>query len=212
VTYLPIAGHHPYESPERGPFDDRDEFGRYRNALHYADLALGDLRHGLESRGLDTSTLWVVYGDHGEAFGQHDGNFGHTFHVYDENVHVPLLVALPGALDGDIRRRAVASLIDTAPTLLDLLGVPALPAFQGRSLLHADDRMALFYADYSRRLLGLRDGPFKSIYDVGSGRSQLFDLDRDPHERVDLTSLRPEDDTWYARRLRRWFAAAKRSG
>src|SRR5262249_48192836 len=36
VTYLPIAGHHPYDTPEPGPFPDRDEFGRYRNALRYA--------------------------------------------------------------------------------------------------------------------------------------------------------------------------------
>ena len=45
VTYLPIAGHHPYEAPEPGPFGGRDEFGRYRNALHYADLALGEVTY-----------------------------------------------------------------------------------------------------------------------------------------------------------------------
>ena len=98
VTYLPIAGHHPYETPERGPFPDRDEFGRYRNALHYGDAALGALRRGLEARGLDRNALWIVLGDHGEAFGQHEGNYGHTFQLYDENVRVPYLIAAPGLL------------------------------------------------------------------------------------------------------------------
>ena len=125
VTYLPIAGHHPYETPDRGPFPDRDEFGRYRNALHYGDASLGTLMAGLRSRGLDRKTLWIVLGDHGEAFGQHDGNYGHTFQVYDENVRVPFLIAAPGLLPHQIRSRQVVSLIDTAPTVLDLAGLRA---------------------------------------------------------------------------------------
>src|SRR5439155_23461646 len=47
VTYLPIAGHHPYETPEPGPFPDGDAFGRYRNALHHGDMPLGTLIDGL---------------------------------------------------------------------------------------------------------------------------------------------------------------------
>src|SRR6266849_4380725 len=79
LTYLPIAGHHPYETPERGPFPDRDEMGRYRNALHYGDVSLAALGDGLRARDLEEDTLWIIYGDHGEAFGQHEGNYGHTF-------------------------------------------------------------------------------------------------------------------------------------
>jgi glucan phosphoethanolaminetransferase (alkaline phosphatase superfamily) len=75
LTYLPIAGHHPYDTPQRGPFPDADEIGRYRNALHYGDVSLGTLFDGLRARGLDRNTLWVIYGDHGEAFGQHQGNY-----------------------------------------------------------------------------------------------------------------------------------------
>src|SRR5262249_17174919 len=112
VTYLPIAGHHPYETPEPGPFPERDEIGRYRNALHYADAALGTLIRGLEARGRRENTLWIVYGDHGEAFGQHEGNFGHTFQLFEENVHVPLLVSMPGIVGGTIRVRRIVSLID----------------------------------------------------------------------------------------------------
>src|SRR5258705_11428860 len=72
LTYLPIAGHHPYETPERGPFPERSETERYLNALYYADGALGNLIQGLRARGLEESTLFVIFGDHGEAFGQHD--------------------------------------------------------------------------------------------------------------------------------------------
>ena len=90
LTYLPIAGHHPYATPERGPFAGTAEIDQYRNALHYGDASLGALIEGLRARGLEQNTVWVIYGDHGEAFHQHEGNYGHTFFLYDENVHVPV--------------------------------------------------------------------------------------------------------------------------
>ena len=206
VTYLPIAGHHPYETPGRGPFPDRDEFGRYRNALHYGDAALGALRTGLESRGLDRDTLWIVLGDHGEAFGQHEGNYGHTFQLFDENIRVPFLVSAPGVLSEPIRARRVVSLIDTAPTILDLLGFAAPRAYEGQSMLEGRPRMALFFTDYSLALAGLRDGSHKVIHDLRSGRSRWFDLDRDPGETVDLSSRYPVETRRYVETLTAWAA------
>jgi arylsulfatase A-like enzyme len=210
VTYLPIAGHHPYETPEPGPFSERDEFGRYRNALHYGDESLGTLMRGLRARGLDRTTTWIVLGDHGEAFGQHEGNYGHTFFLYDENVRVPFLVAAPGTIPGQIRSRRVVSLIDTAPTVLDLAGLPAPEIYQGRSMLATDPRMALFFADYSLGLLGLRDGPLKFIHEVNSGRSKLFDVDRDPLETIDRSAQYPDRARWYRRNLQNWSAAQQK--
>src|SRR5207237_3039532 len=46
VSYLPVAGHQPYTTPERGPFQGTEDIDRYRNALHYADAALGQLLDG----------------------------------------------------------------------------------------------------------------------------------------------------------------------
>jgi hypothetical protein len=207
LMYLPIAGHHPYESPEPGPFPATDDFGRYRNALHYGDAALGDLMKGLQARGRDQDTVWIVLGDHGEAFGQHDGNFGHTFQVYEENVRVPFLIAAPGLMSEQVRTAQVVSLIDAAPTTLDLLGLPADDRYQGTTALTIDARMALFYADYSLRLLGLRDGSVKYIYELDSKRSRLFDLDRDPLESHDIAAAHAEDVRWYSRRILSWTGA-----
>jgi hypothetical protein len=209
VTYLPIAGHHPYETTERGPFPERDDFGRYRNALHAGDAALGLLMRGLEARGRQQHTLWVVLGDHGEAFGQHEGNYGHTFHLYEENVRVPFLVAAPGLLPRQTRSRRVVSLIDTAPTVLDLAGVRQPPGYQGTSALGADPRLALFFADYSLGLLGLRDGPMKFIYELDSGRARMFDLDADPGERLNVAGANVERSRYYEMLLRDWAAAQK---
>jgi hypothetical protein len=188
LTYLPIAGHHPYATPERGPFAAKDEMGQYRNALRYGDLSLGALMQGLRARGLENNTIWVIYGDHGEAFGQHEGNYGHTFFLYDENVRVPFLIASPGVMRSQERVRKVVSLVDTAPTILDLAGIPAPANYQGRTMLDPAPRMALFFADYSLGILGLRDGPWKFLYEIQSGRTKVFDMERDPRERWDVSA------------------------
>ena len=86
VTYLPIEGHHPYATTAPGPFKEGTEFSQYLNALHESDASIGRLLEGLKARGRDRDTAVVIYGDHGEAFGQHEGNRGHTLFIYDENV------------------------------------------------------------------------------------------------------------------------------
>jgi lipoteichoic acid synthase len=209
ITYLPIAGHHPYDTPEAGPFAEDQEFGRYLNALHYGDKILGHFLLGLQVRGLDEKTLFVIFGDHGEAFGQHEGNYGHTLFIFDENIHVPLLIAAPGLIKKQIPVNRIASLIDTAPTICDLLGLPSADTCQGNSLLKPNHQMALFVTDYSLGYLGLRDGPWKFIHELESGRSKLFDVSLDPEEKMNRASQFPALVSKYKDRLRRWGAAQK---
>ncbi len=209
ITYLPVAGHHPYDAPAPGPFPGHDEVGRYRNALHYSDVVLGEFLGALKARGLFEKTLFVIFGDHGEAFGQHEGNYGHTLFIYDENVHVPHLIVAPGLVSEPIRVSRVASLIDTAPTILDLLGLPVPEQCQGASLLEPTRQMALFYADYSLGLLGLRDRRWKFIYELESGRSKLFDLANDAGETKNVAGDQPERVQAYRRHLTSWAAAQR---
>ncbi|HEV2691191.1 MAG TPA: sulfatase [Bryobacteraceae bacterium] len=210
LTYLPIAGHHPYATPDRGPFAGTDEIDQYRNALHYGDVSLGALMEGLRSRGLEENTVWVIYGDHGEAFGQHPGNYGHTFFLYDENVHVPFVIAAPGLMRGQERVGKVVSLVDIAPTILDLAGIPPPEKYQGRTMLDGAPRMALFFADYSLGILGLRDGPWKFVLEIESGRVKLFNMERDPREMSDVSSREEARASRYRQVVRDWSSAQKR--
>jgi len=209
LTYLPIAGHHPYETPEPGPFPEREESDRYLNALRYADTSLGALLRGMRDRGLDRNTLFVVFGDHGQAFGRHQGNYGHTLFIYEENIRVPYLISMPGLITEQARLARKISLIDTTPTILDLLGLPSSPDHQGRSALEGEPGMALFYTDYSLGLIGLRDGCWKYIYELDSDRSKLFDLCRDSAELNDLSGALPERVIAYRNLLKRWSEAQK---
>jgi phosphoglycerol transferase MdoB-like AlkP superfamily enzyme len=189
LMYVPIAGHHPYHSPGEGPrpFGTREPIDAYASDLYHGDSALGDLIDGIAARGLAEKTLWVITGDHGQAFYQHEGNFGHAMFVYEENMHVPLFVVAPGLLHGRVRAPQIASVIDIAPTILDLLGLRIPEVYSGRSFLSPDPGAARFYADQVVDLVGVRSGPYKLIHDMDSGRSKLFDLRSDPGETVDLS-------------------------
>jgi len=209
LTYLPIAGHHPYATPEPGPFPEKDEHGQYLNALRYSDEALGALWRGLNERALGEQTLLVVYGDHGEAFGEHEGNYGHTQFLYEENVRVPCLMVAPGWLPSPMRVPGIWSLIDLAPTILDLVGIVVPPDYQGISMLGARDQMALFYTDYSLPLVGLRDGPWKFVHELGVPHSKLFHLIHDPAERTNLAAGDLTRVEAYRERLQRWSRAQK---
>jgi phosphoglycerol transferase MdoB-like AlkP superfamily enzyme len=209
VTYLPTAGHHPYVSMRPGPFAGTGDFAHYQNAIHEGDLALGELVRGLRARNLDKEILFVIFGDHGQAFGQHPGNFAHTLYIYEENVQIPYVIAAPGALDAPIRVERLASVIDTAPTVLDLLGLPRQPGYQGSSLLDPESRMALFFTDYSLGWLGLRDGCWKYLFEIDARRSQLFDVCSDHDESRDRSVEFPDRVKAYRDRVEEWAAAQK---
>ena len=97
LSRLPAGGRPPSLrlSRRRAVSRRRPNLAAYKNALHYGDASLGAFLDGLRQRGLDRRTMFVVVGDHGEAFGQHDGNFGHSLFIFEENIRVPLFFALP---------------------------------------------------------------------------------------------------------------------
>jgi arylsulfatase A-like enzyme len=209
AVYMPIAGHHPYDTPTPGPYPEHDEINRYRNALHYADQSLAQLLNGLRARAPERGSLVLIFGDHGEAFGEHDGNFGHTNFIYQENLHVPFLIVPPN-LDHTIRVHRSVSLIDIPGTICDLLAIDPPQEWQGGSALKKAG-MSLFLTDYSLGLLGLRDGRWKFIHQLENGRSKLFDLANDPLELADISSQQSQRCQLYRDRLLKWSAAQRYS-
>lgn len=188
AVFMPIAGHHPYHAPgdTPRPLAETDDHDAYLNDLGVADAAFGLLRAGLTARGLDSETVYVVVGDHGEAFREHPGNVAHALFLYEENVRIPFFIAAPGALDRQRRASHLASLIDLTPTTLALAGLAFPPdLYQGRSLLvPGAPRVTRFFTEQGVRRLALRDGRWKIIADADSGATEIYDLLVDPAERV----------------------------
>lgn len=102
----------------------------YDACIRYVDESIGMLLDSMGER--LSNTLVVIASDHGDEFGEH-GKFSHES-VYDEILHVPLIMVGPGIKGSTVVRQQVG-LIDLAPTIVDFMGTGGSPGFRGRSLL-----------------------------------------------------------------------------
>ncbi len=200
--------HDPYEPPE--PFASRYRMNPYLGEVAYADLLVGRLRAGLESRGLLEESLLVVTSDHGEGLGSHREAF-HGYFVYDSTVHVPLLLRVPfGPFAGRAVERPVSH-VDLLPTILEAVGLPAPAEAQGRSLLPDLFEMATaerpVYSESLYPLLHYGWSPLRAMRTeryklIEAPRWELYDLQADPREESNLADELPD----VARRLRKELA------
>ena len=100
----------------------------YDAAVRYIDEQVGRIIDGLDRMGLRDDTLVVVSGDHGEELGEH-GDISHHFRLYEHNVRVPLLFHRPGT--GRQRIGGLVTLLDLAPTMAHMAGLPPDPGWEG---------------------------------------------------------------------------------
>lgn len=189
---------------------------RYRLEVEEVDRAIGDLVSRLKSQGLYDRTLVIVTSDHGEALGEH-GRLGVTANLYDELLHVPLLVKPVkdderGPLLGRSRAWIVRQ-IDLAPTLLQLAGVRAMPGMQGTSLLepaHVDLEAEVYPPEANETTFAIRDVRYKLQLGAKSGAFEMYDLQSDPLELENVFPLQGQNKSDWQRRLRESLSKAPR--
>jgi len=184
--------HGPYLLPE--PWKSRFATRLYDGELAFTDDLIGRLWAKLEKLGVADHTMLLITSDHGEGLGDH-GERNHGFFLYNSTIHVPLIVHLPGRLYSGLKVRSVVSLIDVAPTICSLLGVPLLPSFQGRSLVaELEGKPVSTATAYSETLYPYRHFNTAPLYALTSQRysfvlaprRELYDLALDPKQSVNL--------------------------
>ncbi len=187
------------------------------------DLWLERLFAGLRARGLLEHAIVVVTADHGEEFREH-GDLLHGRALYEESVRIPLIVTGPGVPAGRVVTQEV-SLVDVAPTLLALLGLPAEPRFEGRSLLahlgpDPDPRDVVLEllpsgsgGEFRRHAGGLLHDRLKVLVSPDGRAPEAYDLRDDPGEQQpNPPAIAQDADALRARLAQREQALATRAG
>jgi arylsulfatase A-like enzyme len=203
--------HTPYRCP--GTFDEmfnsgdrrRRRLDRYESCTAYIDDQLRQLFDELDNRGFLKNSLVVITSDHGEHFGEH-GLFGHGHSLYRELLEVPLIIASSDATPRGLKVPDLVSLVDVAPTILELAGAEPVSGMTGRSLarfwspnrqgIEKDDRDIVSSVTMAIRQPGWlnSDGPMVSlvqnglhyIKNFGRNQEELYDFAGDPRETDNL--------------------------
>ena len=166
----------------------------YFRCLNGVDQNLGRIMEKLDELGLSKNTIVIYASDNGYLFGEH--GLGDKRAAYEESVHIPFIVRLPGATGGGKALDDIVLNIDLAPTLLDYAGVAIPKEMQGRSIRPllegkqvADWRKSFFYEYFYEKnfdtptIIGLRTWGSKLIKYPGHDEwTELFDLSQDSYE------------------------------
>jgi arylsulfatase A-like enzyme len=209
--YLHLMDVHQYVYDEETALFGTTYSDMYDNSIRWVDRVLGSLIREIDARGLRQKTLIVVAADHGEAFGEH-GREGHARDVYGEVTTTPWILSPPFRLEPGIVVDAATENIDLWPTLLDLLGLPALEGADGRSRVpeilaaargevapqDGDAHFAHLDQAWGRRgqeprpMVSVRQGRYRLVQRAAAGAGELYDLASDPREQVDIGAEQPD--------------------
>ena len=209
-----------------------DAYRIYARAVRESDDRIRSIVDKLRERGRWDQTMFIVVSDHGEEMGEH-GGWLHDQSLFQELVHIPLIIRFPGGEFGGQRVEAPVSLIDVMPTVLGAVGAEAeFSELEGRDWsevlrtesvedesprvvsirINERKRFGPWEQERGDRNIAVRFGKWKGIWSVERKRLLLFDTEADPGETTDLTDSQPErarELTEVAREA--WFRLGARS-
>ena len=173
---------------------------QYDGGITYMDTQIGELIQQMKRLGLFENTLFVITGDHGEAFGERH-LLGHGLSAYQDEVHVPLIVKYPGVSKREVVGVAVGH-TDLLPTIMEVAGIAPPSYIQGRSLRGRSGNVnrklvtesfpepSLNLPGYDRVERAFYSETFKYVSST-AGKHELYDFSADPDETHDLCSAQP---------------------
>lgn len=202
----------------------------YDDEIGYIDRYVGEIQTALEEMGIAEETLIILTSDHGEAFGEHNYYFDHGDCLYEHQIWVPLIFKHGTLLPPGLRVEAQVRTIDIMPTALQLMnidfqrridGVSLAPLFKGKkSLLGAryavSEGDAINFTNPNARgfvdgvkgkHISIRKEEKKLIYvpQNPDGEFELYDLNADPDEKINLIQQEPGIARELLEYLRKWI-------
>ncbi len=202
--------HEPYERHEGFDFGGGD-VDRYDSEIAYADRVVGKVVALIERQ--RPGAVVILAADHGEEFGEHGGRY-HGTTLFEEQVHVPLIVVAPGLIPHVVS--GPTQLIDIPATIFGLLDLPQPARMRGTDLgpwlatpPAPGDRLPPAFAEVEDKRMVVV-GSEKLICDVSRDYCSYFDLRGDPREQHDLADQRPDRVLFLRQQLDRWLGEQTR--
>lgn len=174
LNIFTITNHHPWTHPQNK--------NGFLNTFAYTDWALNLLIEELKMRKLLENSILFIFGDHGQELEERDPHFEINRHLYQDNVHVPLLIYAEGRIQEPKIIETVASQIDLLPTVLDMMNLSIPHQSLGKSLIRPAKSPIFFSHPFDTPIRGCRAGKWK--YLEQDGCEQLYNLELDPEEKI----------------------------
>jgi len=201
--------HTPYDPPPEfvapadRPWVDKVKHGDQTNGPLLRRLYDGEVRYIDRELArvfplLAGNAVVVITSDHGEEFFEH-GHYDHGRDLYEESIRVPMVVRLPGGGRGETQ--APVGLVDVAPTLLSVVGLPVPDTMQGRDFSRAPAAAEWDYPTYAgssmltgdrRYCVVYRNHKFYLRHNQSMSEGAYYDLTADPHELKPLVTFAPD--------------------
>ncbi len=186
---------------ERGSTTRERHIAAYDSEIAFADRHVGKIVEKLKEEGLYDDTIFVITSDHGEAFNEH-GFYFHGQTLYNTVMNVPMIIRVPGWFPRQVE--GPVSIIDIAPTVLDLMGVTIPQEFEGVNLSQVmlgrrpvPERPVFMellpYTAFPEHHRAVVYGDQKLIVNFTLDVEEFYDLSEDRMEQNDLIRERPED-------------------
>jgi len=190
----------------------------YDSEIRYVDDGLRELVDALARTGAADRTLIIILSDHGEMMYRHRMYFDHHG-LYDQDIHVPLIIRWPSHAGRGIRIPHLVQHIDIAPTILEALGLEVPPQMEGSSLVpyltgERDEPLYPYLVSLEcTRMMkwALRKDGYKFILArqrdyLNNPMRELYELASDPDELHNLAEERSEVAAAMEATLEEWIS------
>ncbi len=197
---------HTYEVHEYGNYGEHGKIETYQASIKSMDRYFGSFIEHLKKLNILNKTLIVLTSDHGEEFYEH-GRTGHGHSLFNELLHIPLIFRFPGKIPQNIKIPYQVSSIDILPTILDMLKIKKSNLVTGKSLTDffsgSENKNRMIFSETGNNMPTVKSSHLKTVReddvklilnDSGGTGAELYDIENDPGETINLYRKEKESD------------------